>query len=122
MEKLQQIPVPMSVAKLVHSRQPARVAVFVQRKSSLYTSSPDQIVKIACTALDIPVDDSRPTLLVVEKWDRLDVLVFDIFHVEYDFSTAHLETDLPVILVDYGKRYSVIKDARAGFRKEATVA
>lgn len=61
-------------------------------------------------------------LLAIEKWDRLDILVFDVFHTAYDWSTAHHEVDLPVVLVDCGKRYSSVKVAGPEFRKQVNVA
>ncbi|KAH8731591.1 hypothetical protein GQ44DRAFT_671594 [Phaeosphaeriaceae sp. PMI808] len=122
MEKIQSIPVPAVVEELLNSRIPTRVAVFVRSKSPLYPHPPDEVVKAACSTLNIPIHDSHPMLLVIEKWDKLDVLAFDIFHATYDPSTAHHVADVPVVLVDYGKRYSVVKAASPDFKKEVNVA
>ena len=103
------------VAECLRERMPTRVAIFVRTKSPLYLCAPDEIVKAACSSLDIASDINKSKLLVVEKWDRLNILVFDIFHEKYDLSTAHQEENLPVILIDFGKRYSVIKAAMKNF-------
>jgi hypothetical protein len=46
---------------------------FSAPKSFLYTLSLDELLEVACSTLNIPVDDSHSTLLAIEKWDRLDV-------------------------------------------------
>ena len=80
------------------------------------------MVKAACSTLGIPINDSHLTLLVIEKWEKLDVLAFDVFHAAYNPLTAHHEVSLPVVLVDFGKRYSVVKPAGPEFQKEVNVA
>ncbi|KAF1957431.1 hypothetical protein CC80DRAFT_547337 [Byssothecium circinans] len=122
-EKIQLISVPTTVQELLKSRKPTRIAVFVRTKSPLHSHPPDEVVKAACSTLDIPIiGDSHPTLLVIEKWDRLDIFAFDVYHTAYNPSTAHHEASLPVVLVDYGKRYSVVKAAGAQFQKEVNIA
>ncbi|KAF2454721.1 hypothetical protein BDY21DRAFT_366119 [Lineolata rhizophorae] len=118
MEKIQSMPIPT----LLEARKAARVAVFVRKSSPLYTISSNEVVKAACSTLKISIDDSHPTLLFIDKCERLDILVFDVFHVGYVPSTAHHEASLPVVLVDCGKRYSVIKAASEEFRKEVNVS
>ncbi|KAF2254343.1 hypothetical protein BU26DRAFT_136779 [Trematosphaeria pertusa] len=122
MENVRSIPVPKIVEELLNTRKPTRIAVFVRAKSPLYPLLPDQVVRTACSTLGVSAGDSHPTPLVVEKWDRLDVLAFDVFHAAYNPSTAHHEASLPVVLVDYGKRYSVVKAAGPDFQKEVNVA
>ncbi|KAH8696948.1 hypothetical protein GQ44DRAFT_633663 [Phaeosphaeriaceae sp. PMI808] len=95
-----------------------RIAVFVHTKSPLYSPTPDEIVEAACSTLDISVQDSHTTLLIVENWDRLDVYVFDVYNNTYNPLTAHHEASLPVVLTDYGKRYSVAKLSGPEFQKE----
>ncbi|KAJ9160835.1 hypothetical protein NKR19_g2844 [Coniochaeta hoffmannii] len=53
------------------------------------------------------------------KWPRLTIFVFDLWYDQYDRATAHHKVDLPVLLVDYGKKYSVVKLASREFRDEA---
>lgn len=110
---------PQAAQGLLESHQATRIAVFVRTKSPLYSHPADEAVRAASSTLNI---HAPPTLLAIEKWDRLDVLVFDVFHDAYDWSTAHQEVNLPVILVDYGKRYSVVKEAGPEFRKEVNGA
>lgn len=80
------------------------------------------MVKAACSSLDISVDNSNPMLLVIEKWDRLDVLAFDVFHNAYNPSTAHHVANIPVVLIDYGKNYSAIKAAGLDFQNKVNAA
>jgi hypothetical protein len=47
----------------------------------------------------------------------LTALVFDIFHENYDVSTAHRKVNLPVLLVDYSRRQSYIRIASPEFRE-----
>jgi hypothetical protein len=42
--------------------------------------------------------------------------VFDNFHDDYEWKTAHHKVDLPVLLVDYGKTSSVVRRASLDFR------
>ena len=60
-------------------QQPIRIAVVVRWDSRVYAKPPDKIVKAACFALKLFDKESHPELLVVDKWDRLDVLVSTIF-------------------------------------------
>ena len=75
----------------------------------------------ACSTLDILLEESRYRLLAIQKWERLTVLVFDIFHDDYDLSTAHHLVNLPVLLVDYGKRLSYVRVASPEFREQINV-
>ncbi|KAK3945114.1 hypothetical protein QBC46DRAFT_372821 [Diplogelasinospora grovesii] len=43
-------------------------------------------------------------------------MVFDVFHDDYDASTAHHKVDLPVLRVDYGRARSHAKVASIQFR------
>jgi hypothetical protein len=48
----------------------------------------------------------EPTLLVKERWSSRTYIVFDIFHDQYDPSTAHVpgQNDLPVTLIFLSKK------------------
>ncbi|CBX95145.1 predicted protein [Plenodomus lingam JN3] len=57
--------------------------------------------RTTCSYLELPPDYK---LLAVQNWSHYTILVFDIFHVAYDASTAHHTVDIPVLLVDSSKR------------------
>lgn len=90
--------------------------MFLRKKSPLFTDVYDEVVRKACSTLDIPYD--RCKLLAIQVWQRLTVLVFDVFYDDYDVLEAHKVVDLPVILVDYGKRLSYVRLASPEFREE----
>lgn len=103
-----------AVQNLLTLHQPTRIALLVRTKAPIYSCSPDEIVQTACDTLGIPVAEAVPTLLVVDKWNKLDVFVFDVFvfdvyHVNYDPETAHRMCVLPVVLVDYSRQATTIK-------------
>ncbi|KAF2691901.1 hypothetical protein K458DRAFT_7406 [Lentithecium fluviatile CBS 122367] len=88
----------------------------------MYSYSPDVVAKDACSIFNVPIDDnSRLMLLVIERWDRLDTLAFDVIHAAHDPTTAHHVANLPVVLFDYGKQHSVVKAASPNFEKEVDV-
>lgn len=70
----------------------------------------------SCSILNIPLDESHYKLLAIQKWQQLTIMIFDIFHTGYDPSTAHHKADLPVILIDYGKRLSYARTTSPEFR------
>ena len=55
------------------------------------------------------LDDSS-MLVAVDKWDKRALIVFDVFHNEYDPVNAHLprQNDLPVIVVNLSKHHASI--------------
>lgn len=57
----------------------------------------------------------KSRLIAIQKWPKLDVLVFDIFYDNYYLDTAHHKVDLPVLLVDYGKASSVVRKTGYAF-------
>ncbi|KFH42701.1 hypothetical protein ACRE_065530 [Hapsidospora chrysogenum ATCC 11550] len=63
----------------------------------------------ACRTLGIDPVASGAELMTIYKWDRLTIFVFKVPYDGYDWATAHHKVDLPVILVDYGKRLSLVK-------------
>ncbi len=94
-----------------------RIVTFVRTKSPLYSSSAEEIVRAACSFLEIPaLKNDHTKLLVVEKWDQLSIFVFDVFYSHYDPLTGHNAVDLSVILVDYGRRYSSVRFSTRQFR------
>ncbi|KAJ8133329.1 hypothetical protein O1611_g297 [Lasiodiplodia mahajangana] len=113
------ITIEQPTTDLLGTREPARIAVFLRTKSSLYALTHDQVVRNTCTSLDVPHEKSR--LIAIQKWPKLDVLVFDIFYDNYDPNTAHYKVDLPVLLVDYGKASSVARKASHEFSETVNV-
>ncbi|KAI1775275.1 hypothetical protein F4818DRAFT_416142 [Hypoxylon cercidicola] len=109
------ITIEKSARDLLETRVPARIAVFLRKKSPLYSITHQQVVFDTCSSLQVPEKESR--LIAIQKWPQLDILVFEIFYDNYDLKTAHLKTDLPVLLVDYGKASSVVKNVSLEFRE-----
>ncbi|KAF2240402.1 hypothetical protein BU26DRAFT_589423 [Trematosphaeria pertusa] len=95
--------------------------VFLRRKSPLYPYAYDEAVQKACSTLDIPHNESCYKLLAIQKWQQLTILVFDIFNDKYDVSTAHHKANLPVLLVDYGKRLSYVRVASPELQERINV-
>ncbi|KAI1122726.1 hypothetical protein F5Y10DRAFT_253403 [Nemania abortiva] len=111
--------VEQPAADLLTTRKPARIAIFLRKKSPLFSLTYDEVIRNTCVFLEIPHEKSQ--FLAVQKWDRLHVLVFDIFYDNYDPNTGHLKVDLPVLLVDYGKRLSVFRRTSPEFRETVNV-
>jgi hypothetical protein len=86
-----------------------RVAVFLRKKSPLYSLGTDDVVPRACRTLGIDPLASRAELMTICKWDRLTIFVFNLWYDGYEWRTAHHQVDLPVVLVDYGKRLAFAK-------------
>ena len=72
----------------------------------------------ACSTLGINPSESRAKLMTIWKVERLTIFAFDVWYDKYDWATAHHKVDLPVLLVDYGKRFSSIKIGGSKFRDD----
>ncbi|KAF4434347.1 hypothetical protein F53441_13691 [Fusarium austroafricanum] len=107
--------VEQPVIDTLQTRQPTRIAIYLRTKSPLYCLTLDEVVQRTCSTLDVPYDKSR--ILAIQKWTKLTALVFDVFHDEYDVSTAHQKVDLPVLHVDYGRTHSYARVASRQFRE-----
>lgn len=86
-----------------------RIAVFLRKKSPKYHLGNNEVLAEACCTLGIDPEASRAKLMTIYKWDRLTIFVFNVWYDDYDWATAHHKVDLPVVLVDYGKRMSCVK-------------
>ena len=71
-----------------------------------------------CSTLRVGPVQSCEKLLTEWKWPQLTIFALDLWHDAYDWATAHHGVDLPVLLVDYGKRYSFVKLGSRAFRDE----
>ncbi|SPQ27197.1 b5aa7e62-8470-40dc-8c8e-b36c82441ea0 [Thermothielavioides terrestris] len=56
--------------------------------------------------------------MTIYKWDRLTIFAFNVWYDDYDWATAHHKVDLPVVLVDYGKKVSTTRVCGQEFRDE----
>ena len=74
------------------------------------------MVARACSTLGIGTEESRAKLLTIWKVHRLTIFTFDVWNDGYNWATAHHKVDLPVLLVDYGKRLSYVKVGSQDFR------
>ncbi|KAJ2901517.1 hypothetical protein MKZ38_001745 [Zalerion maritima] len=97
------------VADVLESRKPTRIAVFLRANSPFSSLQRDDVVPRACSTLGIDPSESRAKLMTVWKVQRLTIFTFDVWYDDYDWATAHRKVNLPVILVDYGKRLSCVK-------------
>ncbi|RKU44537.1 hypothetical protein DL546_007526 [Coniochaeta pulveracea] len=103
---------------MLQKQSPMRIAVFKRKKSPLYSLEDDEVVNRACRTLNIDPVASRAKLMTIYKWDRITIFAFNVWYDDYDWATAHYDVDLPVLLVDYGKRQSCVKVCGKEFCKE----
>ncbi|KAH7464057.1 hypothetical protein FOMA001_g17894 [Fusarium oxysporum f. sp. matthiolae] len=115
--ELQELPLERRVTDMLQNQNPTRVVVFLRKKSPFYSLSRDEVMVKACGSLGIDQVKSRAKLLTIWKCDRLTIFAFDLWYDDYDWATAHHKVDLPVLLVDYGKR-SYFKVAGHEFQDE----
>ena len=88
------------VQRLLTLHVPTRVIVLVRRKAQLSGQPPSAIFEDVLSTLGL--SDTRVLFLVHERWERLDIFVFDLFHTSYNVEFGHWSSSLPVIVVDYG--------------------
>ncbi|KAK4034924.1 hypothetical protein C8A01DRAFT_48811 [Parachaetomium inaequale] len=91
---------------MLQQQSPLRIAVFMRKKSPLYSLGNDEVLARACSTLGIDPVASRARLMTIYKWDRLTHL------------RLHRVANLPVVLVDYGKRLSCVKACSQEFCDE----
>ncbi|KAG7286692.1 hypothetical protein NEMBOFW57_009003 [Staphylotrichum longicolle] len=115
---VQDPPLNKRVTEMLQTQHPMRIAVFLRKKSPLYCLENDEVLAKACGTLGIDPVASRAELMTIHKWDRLTIFVFNLWYDDYDWATAHHQVDLPVVLVDYGKRLSSVKVCSQAFRDE----
>ena len=102
----------------MHTRNALRVAVFLRKKSPLYPLDGDAAVNRACSTLGVNPVDCGAKLLSIWKIRWMTIFAFDLWNAGYTWTTAHHKTDLPVILVDYGKRLSYVRVGSPDLRNE----
>ena len=90
--------------------------MFLRTKSPLYGLEADEAVVRACSTLGVCPEESSAKLLTIWKVHRLIILTFDMWNDGYDWSTAHRKVNLPVLLIDYGKRLSSVKVGSHDFK------
>ncbi|KAL2174140.1 uncharacterized protein P884DRAFT_294575 [Thermothelomyces heterothallicus CBS 202.75] len=106
---VQDLPLDERVSDMLQKQIPMRIAVFLRRKSPLYPLGNDEVIAKACYTLHIDPEASHAKLMTIYKWARITIFVFNVWYNDYDWATAHHKVDLPVVLVDYGKRLSFVK-------------
>ena len=106
------------VTQLLHARSALRVAVFLREKSPLYPLEGDAAVSRACSTLNVDPVDGGAKLLPVWEVRRMALFAFDLWNAGYRWATAHHAADLPVVLVDYGRRLSYVRVAGQELRDE----
>ncbi|KAI0909006.1 hypothetical protein F4823DRAFT_563347 [Ustulina deusta] len=104
---------------LLASGKPLRIAVFLRKGSPLYSNKTlvapwDGVVPAVCSTLKVNQDQAK--LMAVQKLDKLTVFALDLRHDKYDWVTAHILVNLPVILVNYGKTTTYVKRVSRPFR------
>lgn len=106
------------VTEMLQTQNAMRTAVFLRKKSPLYSLENDEVLVKACGTLGIDPVASRAELMAIYKWDHLTIFVFNVWYDDYDWATAHHQVNLPVVLVDYGKRLSSVKVCSQAFCDE----
>ena len=113
-------PKTQPVVDILQARKPTRVVVVLRKKSPFYAYAHDEVMQKTCTTIGVPHHETRK-LLAIQKWQQLTVFIIDVFHDDYDASTAHHVTDLPVLLVDFGKRFASTRVASSTFQEQINV-
>ena len=91
--------------------------VFLRRKSPLFCLPYNDVVLKTCAELSQPY--SKSLFLTIQVWPQLTILIFEIYHDAYDWSTAHQHLDLPAVLVDYGRKRAYARVAGPETRRLA---
>ncbi|KAI1116267.1 hypothetical protein F5Y14DRAFT_76165 [Nemania sp. NC0429] len=116
---VEDLPLERPVIEFLQAQRPTRVVVFLRSKSPLYSLEPGEITTRVCRTLGIDPGESRAKLMTIWIWHRLTIYAFDLWYDAYDWATAHHKVDLPVLLVDYGRRMSYVKIAGRELRDRA---
>ncbi|KAI9674957.1 MAG: hypothetical protein M1817_001363 [Caeruleum heppii] len=85
-----------------HPQKPTRVVVFLRPNSPLFSLPYEEVVRLTCATVSQPY--SKSLFLTIQIWPQLTILIFELYHDAYDWSTAHQAVDLPALLVDYGRK------------------
>jgi len=91
--------------------------VFLRQKSPLFGLPYDDVVRMTCATLSQPY--LKSLFLTIQIWPQLIILIFEIYHDAYDWSTAHQHVDLPALLVDYGRKRAYARVAGPQTRRLA---
>ncbi|KAF2192042.1 hypothetical protein K469DRAFT_346681 [Zopfia rhizophila CBS 207.26] len=115
---------PLTQESRIHetlaSHEPTRVAIFARKTSRFWSAaSPTTVIQEALSVLGL--SGTKYTFLVNEKWSRLNIFVFDVFHDTYKVDTGHLLCDLPVIIVDYAREKCTLYMAPSFRRSQINV-
>ena len=93
-----------TIYKILQSRKPTRIVVLIRNKGHVWSSAPEMIVNAAMSTLHVELSEGQYKFLIREKWPYLDIIVFDVHHDTYEISVAHIPSELPVILVNFGSK------------------
>lgn len=90
----------------MQNQQATRVVVLISPNSTLAKAAPshDRVIQDAFANLKLSPINVPHTYLLNQIWDIVNVFVIDLYHAKYDFATAHIKEDLPVIFVNYSRR------------------
>ena len=72
----------------------------------------------ACSTLGVDAEESGAKFLTVWKVQPLTISFFDLWNNGYNWAMAHHKVDLPVLLIDYGKKHSSVRVGGRKFRDE----
>lgn len=95
------------------NREPTRVLVMVKPSSRHWSNKDNAVMNAALHLISKELIPEQEALdwkdckfMAKEMWGIITFFIFDIFHNDYDSSTAHLEgkNDLPVITVRFSKK------------------
>lgn len=96
-----------------------RVLVLVSPKHSLaQDASGDKVIREALKSLNLSPCETYHKYLVNQIWDIVNTFVVDLYHETYDYSTAHIKCDIPVIIVHCSSRKSYLSLASRSRRDE----
>ena len=83
--------------------------------------SSEKVIEKAKSALHLEPIKVHHRFLVNEKWPFLNIFVFDLYHETYRSASGHLPEDLPVLVVEYGRKGTAVSVAGIVRRHEVNI-
>lgn len=82
---------------ILQQRQPVRILVIAYSTSQILFEHHHSCVNTIINHLNADPNNSK--LLVIQRWPSRTLIVFDLYHTDYDNRSAHNIEDIPVVTV-----------------------
>ncbi|KAJ5937107.1 hypothetical protein N7466_003557 [Penicillium verhagenii] len=102
----------------LQSKQPIRVCICLTQSNPYWDEPPELVLEKFLGELGCDLTyGNDANLLVEQKWNKRIFLIYDFFHANYNYETAHLQTEaeIPVLQVD-SRRTMIIRSAGPAFQ------